>query len=114
MSENRDIIMEVVQDRAPATSESCINIATGNPFQAEVEIVADIDLNTAMGNDPREVVRLHVLNDADAATLAQGSEISIILFGKESRFILTRRSSNPASPLNEFGARKKVAGLDQS
>jgi hypothetical protein len=71
-------------------------------FMAEIQPVADMALNVALGKDPRESVTFHVLN----AVAAAGINIGDIIFAIDGKFRILRRSDNPIGVQVEFGAMK--------
>lgn len=105
MSETRDILTDVVADRESVFGDSVKNLRTGQSFQAEIQAVSDMELNAALGRDPRESVTLHVRDDASSA----GILLNDIVTALGSRFRILRRSDNPLSIQTEFGAMKVTA-----
>lgn len=112
MSELRDIILSAVNDRYAFTAETCKNLNNGGTFQAEFQEIADIELNTELGRDPREAVLMNVVSDADAAKINIGTIIQVSMFGTTTKLQVLRRSNNPASPHTEFGLMQLIPGKD--
>ena len=108
MSEFREAVAAIVADRQCGTAEGCVNLRSGLAFSAEIEPVADLELNTALGRDPRESVLFHVLDRAAAAGINQNDRLKAL----GAVFVVLRRQDNPASPLVEFGCMKLVEGRD--
>lgn len=106
MSEARDIISEVVSDRQKWSGDSVQNLTTGLFFTAEIEPVSDMELNTELGRDARESVLMHVVDREAAAELNLADEVEMTLLGIVTRFLVVRRSDNPADPQVEFGLMK--------
>ena len=104
MSDSHDIIADVVADRAPGTSDTVTNLRSGLPFQAEVEEIQDIELNTELGRDPRESVTLHVQRPGDKCITA-GDRLQVTILGRTVVLVALsgRRRDKPACPLVAFG-----------
>lgn len=112
MSEFRDAIQDVVTDRQSATAENCRNLRTGALFLAEIEEIADTELNTELGRDAREQLLMHVLDKTQAACIRSQEKIAVQLYGVWTTFTVVRRKDNPADPQVEFGLVKIVHGID--
>lgn len=108
MSELLDNLADIVDDRAPGTSCLVVNLATGDKFNAEIEMVQDIEINDALGRDSRESVLMHVRNRISASKLNIGGIVQIPLLGRNEKFAILRRTDNPADPQIEFGLMKQT------
>jgi hypothetical protein len=113
MSEFRDIHRAIVTDREPGTVENCVNLDTGSGFLAEVAEIQDIELNEALGRDPREQIMIYVSDRTAAAAIKLGGKVQISLYGINQKFLVVRRKDNPSSPQVEFGLAKLVSGKDK-
>lgn len=82
--------------------EDVRNLRTGAVFKAKVQPIADIELNTELGRDPRESVLIHIRDRAVAAAINMNDQLEAI--GEKFRAI--RRTDNPASFHVEFGCMK--------
>ena len=102
MSEIRSIIADVIADREATFGDAATNDRTKRNFTAEIEPIADMEMNEALGRDKREAVLFHIRDRAAADELVTGDTVST-LFGK---FKILRRSNNPISLQVEFGAMK--------
>lgn len=108
MSELRETLGHVVADRQTFSGDTATNQTNGREFTVEVEDVADIELNTALGRDARESVIIHTQDREAAEELVLGTRISVI----GSLFKVLRREDNPAKLQVEFGLMKIVPGKD--
>lgn len=107
MSLIRDIIADSVADRLALTGESFKLLRTGLKFVAEYEENQNIELNEALGKDPRESGTIHVQDDAAASAILVNDLLTVTLFGQACKLqVLQRRRDNPGSPLTEFGVMK--------
>jgi len=114
MSELRDILANSITDRMTYTGETVKNLRTGKTFKAEYEEISDIEMNEALGRDPRESATLHVQDRIAAATLFANDKIEIRMNGVTAKFVVLggRRKDNPGSSQVEFGLMKFVQGRD--
>ena len=76
MSEARDMMADVVADRASAITDSCKNLRTGATFQAEIEPIQDISLNTELGMDPRASTWFYLSDET--VDIAAGDKIQAL------------------------------------
>ncbi len=63
MSEARDIMGDVVDDRAPGTTDTVTNLTTGATFAAEIQDIEDTILNTELGIDARATTIFNIRDD---------------------------------------------------
>lgn len=112
MNELRELLRDTVTERMGFTADSVTNLRTGRAFDAEVEPVANMELNTELGRDPRESVILHVLDRAEAALIKVNDKLSLLLFGETVNLRVCRRDDNPANPQVDFGCSKIIPGID--
>jgi hypothetical protein len=103
MSEFRDTQRNIVAEREAGSVEQCKNLTDGTLFNAEVEEVQDIELNTEFGRDAREQVTIHVSDKVAAEKLMSQEFVAVNLYGVWERFRIVRRKRNPASPQTDFG-----------
>lgn len=101
MSLTRDIIAATIAARAPIFSDD-VTLADGSVVSAELEPIADMELNSAMGRDPRESDTMHVSDRTVAARIVMGAIVTAL----GNRFKVLRRSDNPTSPQVDFGLMK--------
>ena len=100
LSENLDAI---VADRAPATSDPVLNLTTGATFTAEIEGNLDpFTIAEAFAADPRAKVRLHVLDDSQAAAISLGDFVRFKIYGVSAKGEVVSRTMDPASPQTKF------------
>lgn len=111
MSEARDLLQNIVTERQVWSADSVTNLTTGRPFDAEIEPVTSIELNTELGRDARESVLVHVLNQASADDIQLNTLLRVTLFGKAITLKVLRREQNPSNVQVEFGC-MKVTTLD--
>jgi hypothetical protein len=102
VSELRNIVADTIADRAGSFGDVVKNVRTDRPFVAEIQAVADMELNETLGRDARESVTFHILDRLAASEIVLGDELTAI----GSRFRILRRSDNPVSAQVEFGAMK--------
>jgi hypothetical protein len=102
MSELRDIVTDSIADRESVFGDAMVNVRTTRNFMAEIQPIADMELNATLGRDPREAVTFHVRDLVAAAEIQLGDLITAI----GSTFKILRRSNNPVSAQVEFGAMK--------
>lgn len=105
MSAVRDIISDSIADRETVFGDAATNARTGRNFVAEIQPVADMEMNAAIGRDPRESVTFHVRDRVAAAEIVLNDRINTII----GQFQILRRSDNPISAQVEFGAMKVTA-----
>jgi hypothetical protein len=99
VSEAREIMADVVDDRAPFTTDSIINLKTGQAFQAEIEPIEDLVLATELGLDPRASHWLHVAR-RQGVRLNAGDELKAI----GSKFQVLQKSAprNSANVMDKY------------
>ncbi len=113
MSVLHDILNDVVADRAALTADPVLNLTTGLSFTAEIEGNLDpFSLPAHLELDKRAKVRLHVLDDGEAAGISLTDVVRFKLYGKSATFIIVDRMADPASPQTKFIACQKVDGKD--
>lgn len=111
MSELHDNLGDIVQDRAPSTTDTVLNLTTALSFTAEIEGNLDpFTIPEAFALDKRAKVRLHVTDDDEAAEISLTDAVRFKLFGRSSTFIIVDRVADPASPQTKFLAIEKLAG----
>ncbi len=112
MSELHDVIADVVADRASATTDPVQNLTSGKTFTAEIEGNIDpVIVMTELGEDAREVVILHVTDDAQAAAISPQDKVEFRLFGVKTVHQILKRRNNAGNPQTDFWA-QKVTGKD--
>lgn len=112
MSESRDTLADVVSERQAFTGDRVTNLRTGKEFTAEIEPIEDIELNTELGRDAREVFLLHVSDREAADALPHKNRVSFSFRGQDFIGEVVRRKDNPANLQVEFGCAKVVPGVD--
>ena len=113
MSEILDILADAVSERAPTFANQIVNLSSGDSFTAEIETNLDpFTLPESLANDPREKVRLHILDDSDSAKLNVGDLIEFVSVGAKCRFKITGGYISKASIMNQFLAIQVVSGKD--
>ena len=105
MSESRDILADVVDERQVWSGDTLTNLTTGKAFQGELEQVPDIEASEMLGRDARESILLHV-GRVIASDIKLGTRISGTLLGAAVLLKVLRRSDNPTDPQVEFGMMK--------
>ncbi len=105
MSEFHNIAANLVADRASATTDPVRNLRDGSTFTAEIDPTPDaLTLVTELGEDYRNVVLLHVTDDAEAANILPQDEVEFTLFGRRSKARIIKLRDNPANVQNDFWA----------
>jgi hypothetical protein len=113
MSEVHDNIADIVEDRAPATTDPVFNLRTGATLRAEIDGNPDpVLVMTELGEDAREVTLLHVTNSTEAAGINAQDLVQFKLFGAVTTNRVLKRRNNPANPQAEFWCQKVVDGKD--
>jgi hypothetical protein len=112
MNELRELLRDTVRDRMSITGDTVTSLRTGRTFSAEVESVANLELNTELGRDPRESVLLHVADRVESSLLKVNDKVKLIIFGEEVTLRVCRRDDNPANAQVEFGCAKFIPGID--
>ena len=108
MSDTHDIISDICYDRAVSTTDP-VTLATGQIIQAEIEGPIDpFTVQSDLGQDLREVCKLHVLDDAQAALVKMNTMVSFTLFGARANFKIVKRVDNPADIFTVFWAVKQT------
>jgi len=103
MSLTRSILAGAIADREMLFGDAVTNTRTGRKFFAEIQPIADMELNAALGRDAREAVTFHIRDKVAAAEINLNDQITVDGLGK---FTILRRSDNPISSQVEFGAMK--------
>lgn len=107
MSEIRDILAGSIIERQTYTGETVKHLRTGKSFVAEYQENQNIELNEALGRDPRESATLHVADRVIAALIAVNDQLQITFYGTTSTFmVLQSRTDNPGSSQVQFGLMK--------
>lgn len=113
MSELLNILNDVVQDRAPGTTDTVTNLTTGATFAAEIEGNLDPFLIPEVwSRDPRAKFRLHVSSQSDAAAQLLGDLVRFSLLGQTVTAKLVTRDIDPASTQAKFLAIHLINGKD--
>jgi hypothetical protein len=113
MGEQHQIAGDFVEDRAAATTDPVLNLTNGLTFSAEIDGSPDpIRVATELSEDAREVVLLHVSDNAQAESINQGDQVKFKLFGVNVVCRVLRRVNSPANPQIDFWAQKIVPGKD--
>lgn len=103
MSESHNILLEIVQDRAPATTDAVLNLNTNVIFMAEIEGNLDpFTIPESIGSDPRAKFRLHVTSAAQAALINKNDLVQFTLFGECVTAQIVYRDLDPATPQTKF------------
>ena len=114
MSEILDILTDTVSERAPVFGDRIKNLTTGEWFNAEIETKLDPFLLPAeLADDPREKIRLHILDDKAAAALNRMDKIQFMRGPIVCTFKIVSGMVSPASIQNQFLAIHLVDGKDQ-
>ncbi len=109
MSELHSILYASCFDRAPTTSDPVKNLTTGALFTAEIEGNVDpCTVPTDIGEDPREMVKLNVLNNVQAAAIAMGNLVQFFLYGETATCEILKRVNDPAGAMTTFWAQKRL------
>jgi hypothetical protein len=109
VSENYDILSDVVQDRAASTSDPVLNLTTGVSFTAEIETGLDpFTLPETIANDPRDKVRLHVTSDDEAKKLSKGDFIRFTLGGITTKMQIVSGYRSPTGIQSQLIAIQKA------
>jgi hypothetical protein len=108
MSELRDAVFDIVDDRLAATSDPVVNSRTGATFTAEIEPIEDMALNTELGIDPRASTIFHI---RDKTVDIAASDILQAL-GKQFRVLPRVAPDNPLAPQLKIYAQVIVSGKD--
>lgn len=113
MSETLDIINDVVQDRAPGTTDIVNNLTSGLAFAAEIEGNLDPFLIPEVwSRDPRAKFRLHVSDPKSASAQLLGDLVRFNLLGQTITAKLVTRDIDPATPQTKFLAIHLINGKD--
>jgi hypothetical protein len=113
MSESHEIISDIVDDRASATTDPVLNLRSGLTFTSEIEGNIDpLIVESELGEDAREVVLLHVTSDVEASYIRPGDRVKFTLFGATTTHEIVKRRNNAGNPQTDFWARKWVTGKD--
>ena len=115
MSEANEILAYIVADREAFTADHGQIISGGHAgewFTAEMEEIADMELNTELGRDARESITLHVANRTEAARIGLHDRVRFTLRGQSCTLQILRRTDNPLSPQVHFGCMKIASGKD--
>lgn len=102
MSDLRDTLADIVNERETFTGEFCKNLVDGSRFTGEFEDGQPIELREAMGRDKRESAILHVTDDAAAEKLIDQQKIQVLLYGAWNNFKIIGRTRNGGSPQVDF------------
>jgi hypothetical protein len=103
MSDSHDIISDIVQDRAPGTTDTVLNVTRGGYFLAEIEGNLDpFTIPESLGNDPRAKIRLHVTSAAQSAAISKNDLVQFSLFGQTITAEIVYQELDPASPQTKF------------
>ena len=107
MSEALEILRDIVDDRAPGTTDPVINLRTGLTFRAEIEPLSDLDLVTELGRDSRASHYFHVGDRA--ADIAAGDKVTAL--NAMFQILVGPAPDNAANPLRRFLA-MQLTGKD--
>jgi hypothetical protein len=111
VSELHDNLEAIVQDRAPLTTDTVLNLTTALSFTAEIEGNLDpFTVPEQWALDKRAKVRLHVTDDDEASEISLTDQVRFSRSGKMATFIIVDRVADPASPQTKFLAIEKLAG----
>ncbi len=111
MNELRAALADVVAERIAFTSDPCVNLRTGLTFLAEIEPVDPLIVATELGEDPREVVIVHVTDTQDAAGINDQDQIQMNLGQGNVVYQVVKRRNNAANLQVDFWCRQ-VTNLD--
>lgn len=113
MSEQYDILNDVVQDRAPGTTDAVLNLSTGATLSAEIETNLDpFTLPEEFARDPRDKIRLNVQDNNQAMGLTKGDIIRATFGGASRNYILVDGKFSVAGIMSTFLAIEKFDGKD--
>jgi hypothetical protein len=95
MSELHNMALAVINERAAWTADPVLHLRTGTTITAEIDGSPDaLTVATELGEDYRNVILLHVTNDAEAALLNPQDLVQFRLFGNVTTCkVLKRRDS---------------------
>lgn len=80
--------------------EDCVNLRTKQPFRAKIEPIADLELNSELGRDPRSSDYFHI---RDAAVVILANDI-ISALGRQFKILPSHAPDNAASLHRKFQA----------
>ncbi len=86
-----------------------LRVDSGTTFQALVEDADQNDEEFLLGNDPREMVRVHALKSSITDALTSQQQL-VLDDGQKIKVV--RRADSPANQFVRFFAKKIVAGKD--
>ena len=110
MSEITNILAQVIDDRAPWTTDPVTNLTTGKVFTAEIDGSPDpLIVATELGEDARNVVILHVSDDAAAYAISKGDRVQFTLFGETVVCQVLKRRDSVGQPQTDFWAQQLTA-----
>jgi hypothetical protein len=99
MSEFRELMADVVDDRAPGTTDVIIRLKNGAKFRGEIEPIQDIELITELGSDPRASHWLHI-SQRVPQNLCAGEELSAL--GKKFQVLPKVSPRNTANVMDKY------------
>ena len=100
-------MVQSVDDRAASTTDPVKNLTTGKMFTAEIEGPIDpFVVQSELGEDIREAVKLNVRNNAQAGAINRGDFVQFALFGAVTKHKIVKRVADAASPFTTFWAVK--------
>lgn len=108
MSLVRDLTAVGQMATAPFEEDLVTNLRSGKIFNAKIEPVVELELDTDLGRDARESDNFHVRDRAAAADIRKGDQ----LLALGSKFEVLRRKDDPATLHIEFRAMRLVPGKD--
>ena len=103
MAEQHQLAADFVQDRAGYTTDPVTNLRSGAVFAAEIDGSPDAALILMeVGEDARNMILLHVNDDAAAYALLKDDLVQFTLFGVTVRGRVLKRRDSAASPQTDF------------
>ena len=109
MAELHDILEDIAEDRASSTSVPVLNGRDGSTFLAEIEEAEAFLAISELGEDARESVIFHVLDNNAAASIKAQDHVSFMLFGQKVRYQIIKRRYKDSSPFTDFWGRRVTA-----
>ena len=114
MSELTQNLADIIQDRAPGTTDTVFNLSTGLTFLAEVDgQLKPLELPPQFMDDPRKKVMFHVTALSEAKRITVGDIVNFSYNGNPVTFQIIYGYGSGASLQSEFLAAEKVPNLDQ-
>ena len=110
MSEIRDTIADVLDERSSTFGDVITNLRTRRKFTVEISDQGYLALAGASSKDLREKIKIWTLDRAAADEILTGEVLSIL--GSNFFVLADSRVDNPASPQISFECQKIITGKD--